>query len=1083
MQGIRLFVAVPKWALALGLAIAGLSVGPAPVPAAGPPTATTETASEVTVPAVTLNASVYPNGASTTYQFEYGPTPSYGAVVSVTPKSVGSGMVPVSVSETIGEIEPGSVYHYRVRATNSFGTTYGKDETFSYWGSWTLESPPNPTYANTSYLNDVACPSANNCLAVGHSSASEGKSITEHWNGEAWTLINGGADRFPGSVSCGSATVCWALGTQGTGSEFLLERFEYEAEAEEWWSYAYTKYKPVLPAGATALHLKAIACTAASECTAVGYYVKEGKKSPLAERLTSTGWAIQSTPATPGGDLTAVSCTAASACMAVGSQVISSQRKPLALRWDGTVWSTVAVKAPEVEGEYEERWLRAVSCASASICTATGHFWSEEPDAEGAIALRYSGASFELSTLPKLNGGSTLEDVSCPSTSSCLATGYNGEGSKTLAVAWDGAEWATQPSPTPSGKAAYLSGVACPKALSCVAVGRATGSGETATLAVRLGGSWTLESPPNPTYANTSYLNDVACPSANNCLAVGHSSASEGKSITEHWNGEAWTLINGGADRFPGSVSCGSATVCWALGTQGTGSEFLLERFEYEAEAEEWWSYAYTKYKPVLPAGATALHLKAIACTAASECTAVGYYVKEGKKSPLAERLTSTGWAIQSTPATPGGDLTAVSCTAASACMAVGSQVISSQRKPLALRWDGTVWSTVAVKAPEVEGEYEERWLRAVSCASASICTATGHFWSEEPDAEGAIALRYSGASFELSTLPKLNGGSTLEDVSCPSTSSCLATGYNGEGSKTLAVAWDGAEWATQPSPTPSGKAAYLSGVACPKALSCVAVGRATGSGETATLAVRLELNAPSATTAAATKVDTEEATLSGTVDTGGEPSTYWFEYGLSTAYGASVPAAPKALGGSSSPTPVSELLGGLVDGTTYHYRLVARNAAGTATGADQVLATVDLPETTITSSRPSYTSHEEAPIEFESSQPGSTFKCGLDEGETPTKTCTSPYTLPEKLEEGWHTFVVAAVNSEGRTDPTPAKYVLNPAIYPPAPTTSKLTTPEEGRVSAGRKFTSNEFPAGSSGYFTLKAAWGALPKAEALRA
>ncbi len=233
----------------------------------------------------------------------------------------------------------------------------------------------------------------------------------------------------------------------------------------------------------------------------------------------------------------------------------------------------------------------------------------------------------------------------------------------------------------------------------------------------------------------------------------------------------------------------------------------------------------------------------------------------------------------------------------------------------------------------------------------------------------------------------------------------------------------------------------------------------------------------PSVTTEAASGVKEKEATLKGSVNPNGFSTTYQFEYGKTTSYGTKVPTSPTSVGSGTTAVALSKAIAGLEPGVTYNYRIVATNAAGTVNGANQTLKTTNPPQTTIISATPTYTSHEEPQIKFESSQSGSTFKCGLDKGETPTEPCTSPYTVPDKLEESWHTFLVAAVNSEGQADQTPAKYVLNPAIYPAAPTTSKLTSPEEGHVSAGKKFTSNEFPAGSSGYFTLKAAWGSAPE------
>jgi len=219
----------------------------------------------------------------------------------------------------------------------------------------------------------------------------------------------------------------------------------------------------------------------------------------------------------------------------------------------------------------------------------------------------------------------------------------------------------------------------------------------------------------------------------------------------------------------------------------------------------------------------------------------------------------------------------------------------------------------------------------------------------------------------------------------------------------------------------------------------------------------------PSATTEAASGVKEKEATLKGSVNPNGNATTYQFEYGPTTSYGTKVPLSPESVGAGTTAVTVGKVIGGLTEGATYHYRVVASNAAGTANGADKTLKTTNPPQTTITSPTPTYTSHEEPLIEFESSQSGSTFKCGLDEGETPIKTCTSPYTLPEHLNDGSHVFVVAAVNSEGQADPTPEKYVFDPAIYPPAPSTSKLVYPEDGKKTAS--------------YYTLKAQWGSAPE------
>jgi RHS repeat-associated protein len=1036
------------------------------------PTATTGAASKVTIPAVTLNATVNPNGSATTYKFEYGPSEAYGSSIPVSPKSIGSGSTAVAASQTIGEIEAETVYHFRIVATNAFGTSYGKDETFAYLGDWTLESPPSPKAATVNYLSDVSCPSTSLCLAVGHSSANEGQSIGEVWSGGKWSLIATGKGRNPIDVSCPTTTVCWAVGTQGASNEVLVERYEYfeEEEEGEWWGSPYTKHKPIVPEGATNLRLNGISCTGALECTAVGYYEKEGKKRTLAERLTSSGWSVQSAPALTGAVLEDVSCTASNSCTAIGYQTISGYLEPLAERWSGSEWSTVALPAPELKEkeEWHRSQLGSISCASASSCVAVGFLENEEAE-RFAIAPIYDGSKFSSSALPKLKAGSTLEAVSCASSTSCLATGQNATGAAALALAYNGKEWATQAALTPEGKTAWLSGVACPQTSVCTAVGKATGGGETVTLAERVGGSWTLESPPSPKAATVNYLSDVSCPSTSLCLAVGHSSANEGQSIGEVWSGGKWSLIATGKGRNPIDVSCPTTTVCWAVGTQGASNEVLVERYEYfeEEEEGEWWGSPYTKHKPIVPEGATNLRLNGISCTGALECTAVGYYEKEGKKRTLAERLTSSGWSVQSAPALTGAVLEDVSCTASNSCTAIGYQTASTyNRKSLAQRFNGSEWSTLAVQTPspvteeEKEEKWEYNWLTSVSCPSASDCLATG-VNNDIEFSTSPLALAYGGKEFSSSALPKLKAGSNLEAVSCASSTSCLATGQNATGAAALALAYNGKEWASQAALTPEGKTAWLSGVACPEALMCMAVGKATGGGETVTLAERLERSPPSATTGAATSVLPEGATLGATVDPNGQATNYQFEYGTTTSYGAAVPAEPKSAGSGESAVAVSEPVTGLKEGTTYHFRVVAKSSDGSAVGKDSTFTTKTGPQSTIISPQPSYTAREEGPIEFESSRPGSTFKCGFDEGETPTKTCTSPYTPPEKLEAGSHIFVVAAKDSEGLEDPTPAMWTFDTAIYPTAPSIRKLASPEEG--------------AKSGSHFTLRSEWNSL--------
>jgi hypothetical protein len=100
----------------------------------------------------------------------------------------------------------------------------------------------------------------------------------------------------------------------------------------------------------------------------------------------------------------------------------------------------------------------------------------------------------------------------------------------------------------------------------------------------------------------------------------------------------------------------------------------------------------------------------------------------------------------------------------------------------------------------------------------------------------------------------------------------------------------------------------------------------------------------PTVTTTAATSVDTVSATLNGTIDPGGVSSTYHFEYGTDINYGSqTTESGPMSGTGAVAATgPVA----GLLPNTTYHFRIVGSNAAGSITGDDQTLTTAAAPPT-----------------------------------------------------------------------------------------------------------------------------------------
>ena len=88
----------------------------------------------------------------------------------------------------------------------------------------------------------------------------------------------------------------------------------------------------------------------------------------------------------------------------------------------------------------------------------------------------------------------------------------------------------------------------------------------------------------------------------------------------------------------------------------------------------------------------------------------------------------------------------------------------------------------------------------------------------------------------------------------------------------------------------------------------------------------------------------TSSATLKGAVTPRGVETSYVFQYGTTTAYGAQT--APASVGSGTAEVKVSQPIAGLQPYTVYHYRIVAISAAGTTDGQDATLTTKKIPLT-----------------------------------------------------------------------------------------------------------------------------------------
>ena len=175
--------------------------------AAAPPIAVTNAATNITANTATLNGMVTANNSNTTVTFEWGPTIAYGNTIDATPNTV-TGLSPTAVSANLTGLNPGITYHYRVKAVNVAGTSYGNDTTF-------LTGCPMPGAAGpiTGPIN-VCQSSTGNVYTVA--------AITNA-TGYVWTVPSGatitaGANTNTITVSYGASAISGNVSVYGTNS-------------------------------------------------------------------------------------------------------------------------------------------------------------------------------------------------------------------------------------------------------------------------------------------------------------------------------------------------------------------------------------------------------------------------------------------------------------------------------------------------------------------------------------------------------------------------------------------------------------------------------------------------------------------------------------------------------------------------------------------------------------------------------------------------------------------------------------------------------------------------------------------------
>ncbi len=269
---------------------------------------------------------------------------------------------------------------------------------------------------------------------------------------------------------------------------------------------------------------------------------------------------------------------------------------------------------------------------------------------------------------------------------------------------------------------------------------------------------------------STPQLSGVSCPTATDCMAVGSNGASlpgSGVVITTTDGGATWAAAAAPANALVvSSVTCASASDCTIIASDGTSTWSA-----HSPDFGQTWQQEGNLPSLFQPEND-------LTCVAGGTCLDAGYIPTSNGHGQGAVAVSADGgqtWTQATVPAGIGV-LQSAACLSTSDCLAGGttgttvSDVIPAQGLLLRSADGGRTWqvSTGTVPVEDVYG---------MACPTATQCAMVGTFWFGLP----AVGVGSVAQSIDAGTTFKSSPTSyiplTLTDVACPSASTCIAVG------------------------------------------------------------------------------------------------------------------------------------------------------------------------------------------------------------------------------------------------------------------------------------------------------------------
>jgi hypothetical protein len=409
--------------------------------------------------------------------------------------------------------------------------------------------------------------------------------------------------------------------------------------------------------------------------------------------------------------------------------------------------------------------VESVSCASTGSCAAVGNYTGPHGRGQGFTVSERNGKWGRAAAVPGLaalnvGGGADVLSVSCASAGNCAAGGY---------YSWNVAYFRTAP-----------------------------------FVATERGGKWSRAVAP----PNDGYVESVSCPSPGNCLAGGQGAAQDdyednGNALIISESAGTWGKAGpvAGISALEGddssaeaaswitSVDCASAGNC-AIGGNYVDGNGNQHGFVADEVGGVWGNAIEVPGLSSLSSGTAGV--SSVSCGSAGNCAAGGSYTDSGGHQQAFVAIENAGaWgAASEVPGlgslNAGGDaaVNSVSCRLASSC-AVGGYYrdgAGHQQGFVATELDGAWAAAIEVPGLGALNAGGSAAVKAVSCATASMCTAGGFYSARSGHRQGFMITEQAGTwatASQMRRLEVLNIGGSAEvtTVSCPASNHCSAAG------------------------------------------------------------------------------------------------------------------------------------------------------------------------------------------------------------------------------------------------------------------------------------------------------------------